>query len=155
MSLSTPHQSISLHPSLLFSRQANDAGMIYCTYKEESPKTKWHSSAGCPKAYDEIIKCNEEQSRENCEKACKMIGDGSVMKEYMKCAKDRCSNYDEIKEKEEDLEKMWETEVFVKHRGYCELQEFIKPKGSSAGFVKGWKGASAVAMLAFGSMFLF
>ncbi|RPA71157.1 hypothetical protein BJ508DRAFT_382141 [Ascobolus immersus RN42] len=153
MSLSSASLLNTTPAPAAFLSTRDDKAIYYCTYKDKNRTGFWTNKKDCPALYEPFRTCEDDPSRKNCEKFCKnIIGKDAFLKEYLKCAEKHCKNYDEIEDKEKEIEE-WITDSYVEEwRPYCEQQEFIKPKGSGAGVVRGWKGASVVALLAFGGV---
>ncbi|RPA71155.1 hypothetical protein BJ508DRAFT_382139 [Ascobolus immersus RN42] len=150
MSLAASFQNVTPAPALLFTRATN----FYCDTKDSRRQI---DESDCPAVYEPFAKCSKDYTRSGCEKACKLLGDeDKLVKENLKCAKKLCTNYeDDFEKKKKDLKEYLLSEMEPSFRPFCEQVEWIKPKKSSAVVVRGWKGASVVAVLALGSLFMF
>ncbi|RPA71156.1 hypothetical protein BJ508DRAFT_109112 [Ascobolus immersus RN42] len=154
MSLAASTQSFNAPitaPAFLFRRDDDtDSPEIVCTFKDTKRTKPWNSSNDCPAVMDSFTECHRGKTKEACKKACVAIGDDKVVPGYMKCMKDACSNHEELDKREKDM-RAWFEELFPSYEEYCDPEDF-KRKDSGAGVVRGWKGASAVALLAFGGL---
>jgi len=130
-----------------------------------TPKVKDTEYVECPKVTEPFQRCatgglpieemDEDDGyadKESCVDKCNMIHSGDAVKWALECFKDQCTDASEHEERNKELM----TEAFeLLYVPICKrlgLEE-VTTKESSAGLVKGWKGASVVAALVFGSVF--
>jgi hypothetical protein len=106
-----------------------------------------------------------------CVDYCNMIISGDAVKWSLQCLEDQCTDADEYEDgneklikdsfeelympicKQLGLEKVTKESDVEDSKDEAEGDEKEKDKDSAAGLVKGWKSASVVAALVFGSLF--
>ncbi|RPA71160.1 hypothetical protein BJ508DRAFT_420014 [Ascobolus immersus RN42] len=126
----------------------------------------------------EVSKADLQKAREFCSDLCELFTTDKAVDIGVECSKDLCKNSEKDFVKNSNITALFKDTEYKTYLPFCERiglagtngsdegkddgkaddkdddKSPVKDEDSGAGFVKGWKGASFVAAVAFGSIFM-